>query len=225
MIQGIAFDLEGTVVNLELAHHEAHLKLCRELGVQLTLEEAIEKIHHFIGGPDSVIASEIFELSGKEQSPEWILNQDAIYYKQFLATMPIAPRDGFVELFEWCKQHAVKTAIGSLTDDRDAQHIIDASGLSRLFDPTTIILKSHVKNLKPAPDVFLETAKRMGIEPTQQLVFEDSPRGVEAARKAGSRAIGMPVYHTEPVIAALRNAGAEEVFLEWKEVPIARLIL
>jgi beta-phosphoglucomutase len=225
MIKGIAFDLEGTVVDLEPAHHNAHLRVCHELGIDLTLEEAIEKIHHFIGGPDSIIAEEIFELSGERESPAWIVGRDAAYYKELLATMPIVPRDGFLEILDQCKKRGIKTAIGSLTEDNDARHILDASGLSKFFDTNTVVLKSHVKNLKPAPGVFIETAKRMGIEPSVQLVFEDSPRGIEAARKAQSRAIGMPVYDTPTVIAALRNAGAEEVFLHWRDIPIDRLLV
>lgn len=226
MIKGVAFDLEGTVVNLEPAHHGAHLRVCRDLGLDFTLEEAIEKIRHFIGGPDRAIAEEIGALAGGKHSAEWIAAQDATYYQEFLATMAIAPRGGFSEVFAWCQERGIKTAVGSLTADREAHHILAASGLSRLFDPRAIVLQSHVKKLKPAPDVFLETARRMGIAPQEQLVFEDSPRGVQAARAAGSRAVGMPVYENPSVIEALLHAGAEKVYAGWFGVrkDIARLV-
>ena len=78
--------------------------------------------------------------------------------------------------------------------------------------------------MKPAPDVFLETARRMGIDPKNQLVFEDSPNGVRAAIAAGSRAIGMPVVIRGSAVAALVDAGAARIFFDWREINASALI-
>ena len=50
-ILGVAFDLEGTIVDLEPAHHGANLAMARAAGLKLTLDQAIERLPHFIGGP------------------------------------------------------------------------------------------------------------------------------------------------------------------------------
>ena len=69
MIKGVAFDLEGTVVDVERAHHLGHFAAAKEVGVVLDLDSALEKLPHFIGGPDDKIAEEILALSPqKEQS-------------------------------------------------------------------------------------------------------------------------------------------------------------
>ncbi len=226
MIKGIAFNLEGTVVNLEQAHHGAHLKVCREVGLNFTLEEAIVAIPHFIGGPHKTIAQEIYDLGDKTQSVEWVSQRDSEYYEELLKTMPIEPRPGFSTVLFRLQDSLlqIKTSIGSLTTDEKAHFILDRSGLSKSFDPKNVVLQSHVKNLKPAPDVFLETARRMGVAPNEQLVFEDSPRGVQAAIAAGSRAIGMPVYKNRVVIMQLLDAGAERVFMDWREMKALDLI-
>lgn len=71
--------------------------------------------------------------------------------------------------------------------------IFRLSGLDKLFPRDRIILKEDVIHIKPNPEVYQKTVALLGIDPRDQLVFEDSPIGIEAAYKAGSIVIGMPV--------------------------------
>ena len=64
---------------------------------------------------------------------------------------------------------------------------LEATGLTKLF--ATVVTIEDVTRPKPSPDLFLEAARRLGIEPTKCCVFEDSPQGLEAARNAGMLAI------------------------------------
>jgi len=224
MIKGVAFDLEGTVVDVEKAHHKAHLAAAADVGVNLTFDQALEKIVHFIGGPDDRVAEEIWELSDKHATPEEIFASDKKYYEQFLESLPIAPREEFLKFFQHVQDNGLKASIGSLTGTAQAKVLLEHSGLKKIFPEDMIVLREHVTNLKPAPDVFIETAKRMGITPQEQLVFEDSPRGIQAALAAGSKAIGMPVYHREDTIQALKTAGASFVFLSWKDIDLETIL-
>lgn len=217
-IQGVAFDLEGTVIDVEEAHHKGHLAAAAEAGVDLTLETALEKLPHFIGGPDDVIIEEIWQLSDQKKSVSFIAERDRFYYQKLLAELPIVPRPGFLELLEKIRKQGIKTSIGSLTAEADALLLLERSGLTKQFSREITILREDVAALKPAPDVFLATARCMQIDPRSQLVFEDSPRGVKAALAAGSAAVGMPVYDRPEVIAELEKAGATKVFLSWKDV-------
>jgi len=61
-IKGIAFDLEGTVIDVEVAHHNAHFATAAEVGVSLTFDNAFQ-LPHFIGGPDSKVMEDIWALS------------------------------------------------------------------------------------------------------------------------------------------------------------------
>lgn len=98
------------------------------------------------------------------------------------------------------------------------------SGLDKIFSRNLTILREDVKNIKPAPDVFFETAKRMKINPTEQLVFEDSPNGIKAAIAAGSITIGMPVYDKAEVIQRLLDEGVVKVFKSWEEIDVKELL-
>lgn len=224
VIAGVAFDLEGTVVNLEDVHHQAHLRVMREVGIDLSLERAIEVIPHFIGGPTTTVIEEIWATGNKTLSVSEIDARDRTYFRECRATMTIVPRPGFLEAHRAFVARGLPTAIGSLTPREDAHFILERSGLQAFFPPQRIVLAEDVLRLKPAPDVFVATAERMGINPVQQLVFEDSPNGVRAARTAGSFAVGMPVYSLPAATLPLTEAGAHCIFMDWLEVRVDALL-
>lgn len=225
---GVAFDLEGTTVNIEFVHHTAHATVAAEAGVVLNLddlEEIIAKIPHFIGGPDDRIAEEIHQLGDGRISAEEILRRKKQYYDLWIRDITdIKPRPGFVEIVQRLSYLGIPFATGSLAATDQALPLMEKSGITRLFSRERIILREDVKELKPAMDVYLKTAERMGIDPTRQLVFEDSPNGIRAAIRAGSQAVGMPVYDRPAVITTLLGAGAKKVYKSWKEVDIDRLL-
>lgn len=223
-IKGIAFDLEGTVVDVENAHHQGHLAAAKEVGLNLTIETALEKMSHFIGGPDEKIVEEIWNLSDKKYSKFFIAERDKYYYHQFLKEEIIEPRAGFLIFLESVRKLGIKTAIGSLTGKDEAEVLLKKSGLDKIFSQGITVLREDVKNIKPAPDVFLETAKRMEIDPREQLVFEDSSNGIKAVIAAGSIAIGMPVYNNKIVIKRLVEAGAVRIFKKWDEIDLNKLL-
>lgn len=223
-IKGIAFDLEGTVIDVEKAHHEGHIAAAREVGVTLDLDTALQKIPHFIGGPDDAIVQEIWELSDKKNPIDFIAERDRFHYERLLKELSIVPRPGFLEFLERIVAEGLKISIGSLTAEIDVMLLLEHAGLDKYFSREITVLREDVQNVKPAPDVFIETARRMGIDPREQLVFEDSPRGIMAALAAGSRAIGMPVYNKEEVIDELKRAGAMEVYTHWNEVKNSEII-
>ena len=221
-VEGVAFDLEGNVIDVEFAHHRGHLYSAARVGVHLTLEQAINILPHFIGGPDTAIAREIFELSGEKSSPEAISQDKTTHYNEQLSTLDkIEPRVGFLEFLIYARGLGLPTAIGSLTVRHQALTLLRASGLDQLFPSTDILLREDVVNVKPDPEVYLKTAQIMGIDPANQLVFDDSPNGIRASIAAGSRAIGMPVYYDMPEVReALKVAGASRIFRNWRQVNI-----
>ncbi len=223
-VHGFAFDLEGTVINVEPAHHGAHFATAAEVGVMLTIDTAFQLLPHFIGGPDIEVMRDIWELSDKQVPPEELLRRKQEHYERLLKTMDIAPRPGFVEFLREVWHLGLEVSIGSLTPSSQARVLLARSGVGRLIGEKNIVLAEDVKNHKPAPDVFLRTAALMGIQAQYQIVFEDSPRGVQAAIAAGSRAIGMPVYPLKRTAAALVDAGVCRIFCDWREINVAALL-
>lgn len=224
MIKGIGFDLEGTVVDIEEAHHKAHLKVCQEVGLNISLDKAIDEIPYFIGGPDTAIMAEIYKQGNKSLSPEDMLKLDKEFYRNYLNFLDISPRKEFLDFLGTIKDMGLDSSIGSLTAIEYAHLLLEKSGLYEHFHKSKIVLNEDVEHLKPAPDVFLETANRMQIHPKEQLVFEDSPNGVIAGREAGSLVVGMPVYSSPNVIIPLIQNGACRLFYDWREINAVALI-
>ena len=110
----------------------------------------------------------------------------------------------------------VPRAVGTSASRWDVDSLLRSLGLRRHFD--VIVTADDVRFGKPDPQVYLEAARRLGAEPSECLVFEDSLVGVVAARRAEMRAIGVTTAHTD---AELREAGAESTVphfegLDWK---------
>ena len=136
----------------------------------------------------------------------------------------IAPRPGFLEGFEAIRRLGLKVAIASLTPRNQAEVLLERSGVGKLFKGHPVLLEDFGGKAKPAPDVYLEAARRLGIRPDEQFVFEDSPSGVKAAHAAGSPVIAMPIFTFPENLAKLREAGSWKIFFSWEEVNIVQLL-
>ncbi|MBE6797931.1 MAG: HAD family phosphatase [Ruminococcaceae bacterium] len=106
------------------------------------------------------------------------------------ANLVIKFKKGAEELIEFLIKNNVKIALASGSSRRSVEHHLGELDAMKYFD--AILAGSDVKHGKPAPDIFLETAKRLGAEPKDCFVFEDSSNGIKAAVAAGMKCIGVP---------------------------------
>jgi len=229
MIQGIAFDLEGTTVNVEPAHHWGWIRAASEIGVNLgTPTDALEKVPNFSGGPDEEIIRQIYalaELQPSKAQASAFLERKWVHYEELIQTIDLRPRPGFFEAYGRFKCAGLPMTVGTAVELERGLALLKRSGLDRFFSLHEIVMISDVQRSKPAPDCFLETARRMKIDPKNQLIFEDSPRGVQAGIAAGSHVIAIPVYDTPIAHTRLREAGAKQIESEWGKVNVDALLL
>lgn len=234
-IASVVLDLEGTVVDMEPAHHEAHIQAAEVIGVKLTLERCLDgkTVPHFIGGPDRDVAEDIVNLIPgiKLGSQQWhdsvamFLANDKEVYERLMKQRPCECRPGFWEVGDLLGSLQIPMAIGSSTPPEYAEILLSRSGLREYFGAEFVVLgQKSDKDKKPIPDVWLECAKRMCVGADELLVFEDSPRGIMGAVQVGASCIGMPVYNKPAVIGKLLEAGATRVFMDWREMNIVELI-
>ena len=225
-IHCIVFDLEGTIVDLEPMHHEAHLKAAASVGVKLSWLEALAQLPHFIGGPDEEVAAEIAALANRNiMSGEIAKRKQAIFEGLLGDSARIVPREGFLEFFRWARFLHLGFAIGTSTKTIQARSILKRAGLLDIFAGMPIVAKEDVIASKPQPDIFLETARRLGIDARNQLVFEDSVIGIQAAYSARCRSVAVPTVHLAGFVDALFRAGAEAVFFSWSDRGIRQFLL
>ncbi len=203
----IIFDCDGVVVDSELIANRIGAELKTELGFPFTTEEHIRK---FTGlGASSASVAEL----RKKLPADYSKTADARRAVAFAAEL--REIEGISRLLE------TLTVPYCLASNGDLEKIKVTLGVTRLYDRFAgrIFHSGLVKNLKPAPDLFLLAARTMGVEPKNCLVLEDSVAGVQAALAAGMAVAGFTggshVYPELPTL--LKEAGAPYVFKTMSE--------
>ncbi len=107
-----------------------------------------------------------------------------------VANQVVKYREGAAELLDFLKQSGIKIGLASGSSRPSVMHHLNEVGATDYF--CAITAGTEVDNGKPAPDIFLLTAEKMGVKPYDCIVFEDSANGVRAAAAAGMRCIGFP---------------------------------
>ncbi|UIR56410.1 beta-phosphoglucomutase [Sphingobacterium sp. SRCM116780] len=186
-IKGVIFDLDGVLVDTAVFHFQAWKRLAQELGFEFTEIEneqlkgvsriaSLEKILNWAGAE----ASESEKKDMAERKNSWYL--DLVLQMKVGEVLP-----GSMELLHWLKQKGYPIALGSAS--KNAPLILEKTGIFSFFD---VIVDGNVVTLsKPDPEVFLKAASELQLLPEECLVFEDAQAGVDAARAAGMKVIGI----------------------------------
>jgi HAD superfamily hydrolase (TIGR01509 family) len=114
-------------------------------------------------------------------------------YREVVKDWGIEPLPGVRRWLERLQEGGIACGIGSSTEKKNVKLGLEILDLEIFFK--TAVTAEHVKRGKPAPDVFLEVASRLGARPERCVVFEDAPAGVEAGRAAGMKVVGVTTTH------------------------------
>jgi HAD superfamily hydrolase (TIGR01509 family) len=213
--RGFAFDLEGTCLDLEIYHFLAFELAMSELGCRITVTE-IQALPGAVGGGDPFIAALLAVQTSFHH--ERILEAKLKHFDLLVKDLQIEPRLGVIEVIEELKRGGYPVAIGSLTPRTRGEQLLERSRLGAFFKTDHVVFREDVRQIKPAPDIYRETARRMGIKPYEQVVFEDSVPGVKAGVAAGSKevvAVPATIFQEEKHVRDLKLAGANRVCKGW----------
>jgi len=130
--------------------------------------------------------------------------------------LPLLP--GVAERVQEARASGLKTAVASSSTSAWVEGWLERHGIRPLFD--TVCSRDHVARVKPAPDLFLLAATRLGVAPERCVVFEDSPNGIRAARTAGMCCVAIP----NAVTCALPMEDADLVLTSLGERPLAGIL-
>jgi HAD superfamily hydrolase (TIGR01509 family) len=203
----VIFDCDGVLVDSEHLAVRVESRYLTELGWPLSEAEIAER---FLGQTDAFMDGAIEAQLGGRLPGDWKEQFQARYREAFAAEL--APVDGIVEVLD---QLTIPACVASSGSHDKLRFTLGHTGLYERFEGR-IFSGYEVANNKPAPDLFLHAAARMGAEPARCAVVEDSRFGVEAARAAGMRAFGYAGGLTPP--DRLEGLGAV-VFEDMRELP------
>jgi beta-phosphoglucomutase len=198
-IRAALFDLDGTLVDNMRWHIDAWLETARALGRELTAERVMRE---FAGRRNAEIFPRLLERAVEGAELERLSEAKEARYRELFAPH-LATVDGAAALLDDCAMAGIRVAVASAAPRANRDFVLDGLGLRARF--AAIVGAEEVARGKPAPDLFLEAARRVGVAPHDAIVFEDAALGVTAARAAGMRAIGITTVEDA---ATLRDAGA-----------------
>ena len=184
-IKAVIFDLDGTLVDSEPVYLEADKKLFARYGIEI--DTAFKS--RYVGRAAWEMLQEVklmYHLS--ETVAELVAEKNAIYLELARQKTCVFPEmRKFVRLLH---ENNYPMAVASGSSQEVIDEVLNNTDMEQYF--VSAISSTNVKRGKPAPDVFLEAAKRLTIQPENCLVMEDSHYGVEAAKSAGMYCIAAP---------------------------------
>ena len=204
-IKGCIFDLDGVIVNTTRYHYLAWKKLANALGFDFS-----EKDNESLKGVSRMESLEILlkagGLSFDDETKLALAAKKNQWYVDYINAMEedeVLP--GAKEFIERLKAAGLKIALGSAS--KNALTILNRLRLAGYFD--VVIDGTKVSRAKPDPEIFLLAAQELGLPPAGCVVFEDAKAGVEAAKKAGMKCVGVGIsselYEVDAVIPGFEN--------------------
>jgi len=192
--KGAIFDLDGVIVDTAKYHYLAWKRLANELRFEFT-EADNERLKGVSRVRSLEILLEVGQMDIGDDLKQEMLRLKNDWYLEFIYKMPkeeILP--GTRQYIEGLKARGIKVALGSAS--KNAPLILERLEITDLFE--AIVDGNSVSAAKPAPDVFLQGATALGLEPTSCVVYEDAEAGIEAAHRAGMKAVGIGTCLTLP---------------------------
>ena len=184
--KAVLFDMDGVIFDSEKAVIECWKILAPEAGIP-----NIEEFCRRALGINSQATRELFFSMYGDKFPYEELNirKRELFIERFDAGL-IAIKPGVVELLTFLRQKGIKTSIASSTSTPSVTRELKMAGLYELFDE--VVCGDMIKHSKPAPDIWLEAMKRLGVESADSIAIEDSFNGVKSAKAAGIYTIMVP---------------------------------
>ena len=198
MIEAVIFDLDGVLLDSEQVWDEAREQLAKERGgrwhenaqrdmMGMSSPEWSRYMHDVIGLPEP-----------PEEISREVVERIAKLYREHLPVVPGAR--------EAVERLAARWPLGLASSSN--RELIDLAlellGVKHRFKAT--VSSEEVTRGKPAPDVYLEAARRLGVDPTHAAAIEDSENGIRDAKASGMRVIAIPNQHFPPADDALTQA-------------------
>ncbi|MEW2807424.1 HAD family hydrolase [Streptomyces massasporeus] len=204
----VIFDNDGVLVDSEPISNRLLAAYLTELGHPTSYEESIRD---YMGSAMHRIHELVLERTGQRLPEDF---DDVFHTRVFTAfEQELVAVAGTSEVLEKLAADGVPYCVASSGSHERIRVGHRTTGLDRWFDEERIFSSQDVGRGKPAPDLFLYAAERMGVAPQRCVVVEDSPLGVQAAVAAG-----MDVYGFTAMTPAERLAGATRLFSDMGEL-------
>lgn len=206
-VKAFIFDMDGTMVDSMPTHKSTWIDFARRHGVALDADEMMRRttgrngaecVRVLLGQPDM------------DETLAWSLvhEKEQLYREQFGPVFAEVP--GFSAFYAAARAKGLRCGVGTAGDIYNLEFALDHLQLAPAPDATA--RGDEGLSGKPTPAIFLAVAERMGVAPAHCIVFEDAPFGIEAARRAGMRAVSICTGHSAEELAGTHVLAAAPHF-------------
>jgi beta-phosphoglucomutase len=210
---GVIFDMDGVLVLSEQAHWESWRAAAKTRGVHVQYDAFVS----CFGRINSDCIAIMFGHGVSAQESSQIAEEKEEAFREILRQkVPLAP--GTAQLLRGLRQRGIMLAVGSSGPRENVELVLGTGQIGEYFD--AVVHGGEVARGKPAPDVFLLAAERLGVPPQACAVIEDAPAGIRAAAAAAMTPIAVATTHKP---AELKEAGAIAVFPDLVSIPVELL--
>ena len=187
-IQAFIFDMDGTLVDNSDFHTQAWLTLLNGIGIEIDARELhrqnagktnAETLRGILG--DRLSEAEMQALARRKEN---------LYREAYRPN--IQPIPGLIVFLDQARVMGIPMALATSAGQQNISLVLDGLGIRDYF--AVVVGADDIQNSKPNPEMFLTAARRLGILPQSCVVLEDSPAGIEAARRAGMRTVVITTF-------------------------------
>jgi beta-phosphoglucomutase len=195
----VLWDLDGTLVDSAEQHWQAWSETFTSHGLTVTREQFRET---FGQRNDAILARWLGNGLSREQA-RTIGDVKEARYRELVAQAGLVPLPGAEPWVRRLTAGGWRQAVASSAPRLNVEVVVRALGLESHFG--ALVAAEDVVHGKPAPDVFLAAAQRLGVPPNRCIVVEDAAAGVDAARRAGMRSVGLGPAGFAPADVVVRS--------------------
>lgn len=187
MLEAVLFDMDGVIINTEPIQSKAFEVVLREYGKQPIFNKTgvIQKV----GVREKENWDFIKTVHGLEEDTTILMRKRSKIFLEMLG-QKLTPQLGLMDLVLMLDKHHIKMAVASSSAFDHIETVLSGLDIRRYF--TAVVSGQFVPRGKPYPDIFIEVAKELAVNPRYCLVLEDSQTGVEAGKAAGAKVIAVP---------------------------------
>lgn len=185
-VLGVLFDMDGIVLDTERLYTRFWKEAAQSLGYPMTHEMALgmRSLNHREG------ERRLKEFLGEEADYDKVRNKRIEIMSAFIEENGVEAKPGMDALLDYLEQKGIQKAIATSSPMDRTEKYLSQVGLWDRFDE--IISAQMVETGKPAPDIYIYAAQKLGLSPKECLVLEDSPTGILAAKRAGCIPVMVP---------------------------------
>ena len=196
----VIFDMDGVIFDSE----RAYIDLYKELAPRYGLDD-VDAVHRACMDSIGVTRQKTKEIFFSYVGHEFDYDRYREEVQVELNKREFELKPGVFQLFDWLREQKVPIALASSTRYVSVSRMLGDAGLTDYFD--AIVCGDMVSHSKPHPEIFLTAASRLGADPTECYVIEDSYNGIRAAKAAGTHPIMVPdILQPDEEIKSLAEA-------------------